>query len=137
MVDIELQILGEIESGTYEKLKSLLDEGFIPDIKIHTLLPLHAAIYRKSLVIVKLLVKYNFDIDFTKENYVTPLQYSIRRNTSDIFRFLLESGAKYEKDNILKFIEENFATSRRKFYIGIMEEYEEKRRRIKPARNVL
>lgn len=72
----------------------LKDLHFNPNIKNKlTFYPIHVASHSGQFNIVKLLIKYNANVNVLSNNDITPLESAILRNYDDIKEYLIEHGA--------------------------------------------
>jgi ankyrin repeat protein len=82
--------------GDMNKVRELLQKGVKPDERdSFGGTALHAAMFQKSMEIVKLLLQYHFDINAQgTQNGYTPLHDAVWANNLEAIKLLLDEGAK-------------------------------------------
>lgn len=105
-------LISIVKAGQVDKLLSALVKGANPnetDEKGFTLL--HHAIHSKQLDVLKLLLRYNVDMNKPDGHGITPLMEATIQNNGDAISLLLGAGANGKKEAMEYAIEYNYSAA--------------------------
>ncbi|KAJ3360733.1 hypothetical protein GGF31_002769 [Allomyces arbusculus] len=91
-LDKEL-LTGAVDNDAINTARFLLDHGANPNAHVERMFPLHLAVRRQNMAMLKLLLDRGADPDVRAQSGATPLMHAIMSKQLDFAAVLLERGA--------------------------------------------